>query len=68
VKGSSKIVGKSAREKPDSLHFVPFDAIFKAKIMNRKYYAQTLYIVDLAIHGVVCQKSDFHGNSDIQNS
>jgi hypothetical protein len=27
-----------------------------------------LDIVDLAIHGVVCQKSDFHGNSDIQNS
>jgi hypothetical protein len=25
-------------------------------------------IVDLEIHGVVCQKSDFHGNSDIQNS
>jgi hypothetical protein len=29
---------------------------------------QTVDIVDLAIHGVVCQKSDFHGNSDIQNS
>jgi hypothetical protein len=27
-----------------------------------------LDIVDLAIHGVVCQKSDFRGNSDIQNS
>jgi hypothetical protein len=27
-----------------------------------------MYIVDLAIHIVVCQKSDFHGNSDIQNS
>jgi hypothetical protein len=27
-----------------------------------------LDIVDLAIHGVVCQKSDFHGISDIQNS
>jgi hypothetical protein len=26
---------------------------------------QTLDIVDLAIHGVVCQKSDFHGNGDI---
>jgi hypothetical protein len=25
-------------------------------------------LVDFAIHGVVCQKSDFHGNSDIQNS
>jgi hypothetical protein len=25
-------------------------------------------IVDMAIHPVVCQKSDFHGNSDIQNS
>jgi hypothetical protein len=25
-------------------------------------------IVDFAIHGVVCQKSNFHGNSDIQNS
>jgi hypothetical protein len=29
---------------------------------------QTLNIVDLAIQGVVCQKSDFHGNSDILNS
>jgi hypothetical protein len=27
-----------------------------------------LDIVDSAIHGVVCQKSDFHGKSDIQNS
>jgi hypothetical protein len=27
-----------------------------------------LDIVDLAIHGVVCQKSNFHGNSDMQNS
>jgi hypothetical protein len=25
-------------------------------------------IIDLAIHQVVCQKSDFHGNSDFQNS
>ncbi len=25
-------------------------------------------IVDMAIHQVVCQKSDFHGNSDFQNS
>jgi hypothetical protein len=25
-------------------------------------------IVDMAIHLVVCQKSDFHGNSDFQNS
>jgi hypothetical protein len=24
-------------------------------------------IVDLAIHGVVCQKCDFHANSDILN-
>jgi hypothetical protein len=29
---------------------------------------QTLNIEYLAIHGVVGQKSDFHGNSDIQNS
>jgi hypothetical protein len=29
---------------------------------------QTMDLVDLEIHGVVCQKSDFHGNSDIQNS
>jgi hypothetical protein len=28
--------------------------------------AQTFNIEDLAIHGVVGQKSDFHGNSDIQ--
>jgi hypothetical protein len=25
-------------------------------------------IVDVAIHPVVCQKSDFHKNSDCQNS
>jgi hypothetical protein len=25
-------------------------------------------LVDLTIYGVVGQKSDFHGNSDIQNS
>jgi hypothetical protein len=25
-------------------------------------------IVDMAINRVVCQKSDFHGNSDFQNS
>jgi hypothetical protein len=25
-------------------------------------------IVDVAIQGFVCQKSDFHGSSDIQNS
>ncbi len=29
---------------------------------------QTYTTVDLAIPRVVCQKSDFHGNSDIQNS
>ncbi len=28
---------------------------------------QTYTTVDMAIHGVVCQKSDFYGNSDIQN-
>jgi hypothetical protein len=27
-----------------------------------------LDIIDLTIHDVVCQKSDFNGNSDIQNS
>jgi hypothetical protein len=25
-------------------------------------------IVDMAIHPVVCQKSDFHGNRDFENS
>jgi hypothetical protein len=25
-------------------------------------------VVDMAIHPVVCQKSDFHRNSDFQNS
>ncbi len=25
-------------------------------------------IVDMTIHQVVCQKFDFHGNSDFQNS
>jgi hypothetical protein len=32
------------------------------------HQSQTLDIEDLANHGVVCQKSDLHGNSDIQNS
>jgi hypothetical protein len=27
-----------------------------------------MYIVDMAIHPVFCQKYDFHGNSEIQNS
>jgi hypothetical protein len=27
-----------------------------------------MYIVDMAIHPVVCQKSDFHGSSDFQNT
>jgi hypothetical protein len=26
-----------------------------------------VHIVDMAIHRVFCQKSDFHGNSDFQN-
>jgi hypothetical protein len=30
--------------------------------------SQTMDIVDMAIHWVVCQKSDFHGKSDFQNS
>ncbi len=29
---------------------------------------QTMDIVEMAIYQVVCQKSDFHGNSDFQNS
>jgi hypothetical protein len=32
------------------------------------YEPQTMNIVDLAIQQVICQKSDFHGNSDFQNS
>jgi hypothetical protein len=28
----------------------------------------TIDIVHMAIHWVVCQKPDFHGNSDFQNS
>jgi hypothetical protein len=34
----------------------------------RQLEPETMYIIDLAICGVACQKSDFHGNSDIQNS
>jgi hypothetical protein len=30
--------------------------------------SQTMDIVDMAIHRVVCQKSDSHGNSVFQNS
>jgi hypothetical protein len=33
-----------------------------------KLHPQTKDIVDMAVHPVVCQKSDFHGNSDFQNS
>ena len=33
-----------------------------------RYSLQTMHIVDKAIHQVVGQKSDFHGNSDFQNS
>jgi hypothetical protein len=32
------------------------------------YQPQTMNIVDMAIHLVICQKTDFHGNSDFQNS
>jgi hypothetical protein len=41
-----------------------------ATIFNFTIYVDDtdLDIVDLAIHGVVCQKTDFHGNSVIQNS
>jgi hypothetical protein len=31
-------------------------------------HPQTMDSVDMAIHRVVCQKSDYHGNSDFQNS
>jgi hypothetical protein len=31
-------------------------------------HRQTLDIVDLTIYGAVCQKSDFHSNSDKHNS
>ena len=37
-------------------------------LINNKLQSQTLDIVDLATPGVVCQKSEFQGNSDIQNS
>ncbi len=29
---------------------------------------QTMDVVQMAIHPVVCQKTDIHGNSDFQNS
>jgi hypothetical protein len=31
-------------------------------------YSQTMDIADKAIHKVVCQKSDVHGNSDFLSS
>jgi hypothetical protein len=31
-----------------------------------KFSPQTMDIVDMAIHPVVCQKSVFHGNCDFQ--
>ncbi len=38
------------------------------KEINLYIKPQTMDIVDLAIHGLLCQKSDFQGNNDIQNS
>jgi hypothetical protein len=32
------------------------------------FYSQTMDIVDMAIHSVVCQKSYFHRSSDFKNS
>ncbi len=32
------------------------------------WQSQTMDIVYIAAHSVVCPKSDFHGNSDFQNS
>jgi hypothetical protein len=42
--------------------------VLKFALVVGRAQPQTLDIVDLAIHGVVCQKSDFRGNGDIQNS
>jgi hypothetical protein len=60
------------------LLYFGLDNIFRAveKVeMDRVYltfvkvpYPHTMDIVGMAIHQVVCQKSDFHGNSDFQNS
>jgi hypothetical protein len=46
--------------------------VFKSRTIDTgspliRCYSQTMDLVDLAIHEVVYQKSDFHGNSDIQN-
>jgi hypothetical protein len=51
-----------------------FICSIKRPVLIRFYYTvtglipQTIDNVDSAFHGVVCQKSDFQGNSDIQNS
>jgi hypothetical protein len=36
--------------------------------MLYKIKPQTMGIVDMAIHQVFCQKSDFHGNGSFRNS
>jgi hypothetical protein len=40
----------------------------KYTFQSDEYRPQTMDIVDMEIHRVVRQKSDFHGNSDFQNS
>jgi hypothetical protein len=34
----------------------------------QRFDTQMMYFVDMAIHPFVCQKSDFHGNNDFQNT
>jgi hypothetical protein len=37
-------------------------------IIHNRHSITTMDIADMTIHRVACQKSDFHGNSDFQNS
>jgi hypothetical protein len=49
-------------------HSAWLSAHSSARIKETANISQTMDIADMAIHPVVCQKSDFHGNSDFQSS
>jgi hypothetical protein len=56
---------------PRSLdHFIQRKNIFITFVYIKwcSLVTQKMDIVDMAIHRVVCQKSNFHANGDIQNS
>ncbi len=61
---------ESSKELSKGLKYTIISAIVRPAIDRPKhsnFQTTDLDIIDLAIHGVVCQKSVFRGNSDIQN-